>query len=56
MPRYDSIRKDARNKMVWELWKAHPDWSLAELAKPFDISRQRAAAIIKAETRRQKVR
>ncbi len=45
--RYDKLRKTDRNNAIIEYHKAHPGLSLREIAKAFNITRQRVFKIIK---------
>ena len=47
MARYDSLRKLQRNKMLKEYAIAHPDLSLKEIGKLFNISESRVCRILK---------
>ena len=49
MAKYDSMRKLERNRALYEYHLSHPDLSLREVAKPFNISKERARKIIQAE-------
>lgn len=47
MARYDSLRKLHRNKTLKEYAKDHPDLSLKEIGKIFNISASRVCRILK---------
>lgn len=46
MARYDSMRKLERNKMLREYAKAHPELSLKEIGRAFNISESRVWRIL----------
>lgn len=46
MAKYDSMRKLERNQAVREYRHNHPEASLAEIGKVFDITRQRVWEIL----------
>lgn len=52
MAKYDSMRKVERNRALYEYHLSHPDFSLREVAKPFNISRERARKIIQSEKKK----
>ncbi len=47
MAKYDSMRKLERNAMLWEYAKAHPELSLREIGRAFNISESRVSKILK---------
>ena len=49
MAKYDSMRKLDRNKMLREYAKVHPELSLKEIGKAFNISASRVWRIIHIE-------
>ena len=49
MAKYDSMRKLDRNKMLREYAKTHPELSLKEVGKAFNISASRVWRIINKE-------
>jgi len=46
MAKYDSMRKLERNEMLREYAKAHPELSLKEVGRAFNISESRVSRII----------
>lgn len=48
MARYDPLRKLERNKALREYAQAHPDLSLKEIGRVFNISESRVCRILKA--------
>jgi predicted DNA-binding protein YlxM (UPF0122 family) len=53
MPKYDSLRKLERNKLLYEYYLAHPDYSLQEIGDTFKISKQRVWEIIQNMKKRE---
>jgi predicted DNA-binding protein YlxM (UPF0122 family) len=49
MARYDSLRKQERNRLIVATHKEHPDYSLAEIAVIFGVTRQRIWQLIQQE-------
>lgn len=49
--KYDSLRKIRRNKALYQYFHTHPEMSLAEVGKIFNMSRQRVWEILKNEER-----
>ena len=49
MARYDSLRKLHRNRLIVAARKEHPEYSLAEIAEIFGVTRQRVWQIIQQE-------
>jgi len=52
MAKYDSLRKIERNRMLYQYHLAHPELSYEEVGKAFNVSRQTAHHIEKAEKKR----
>jgi len=46
MAKYDGLRKLARNKMLREYAKAHPELALKEIGERFNISQSRVWRIL----------
>lgn len=46
MPRYDSLRKTARDEEIRRFAKEHDDWSHQEIADHFGISRSNVSRIL----------
>lgn len=49
MPKYDSLRKIARNKALKEYKEQHPDLSYKEIGEVFNITPSRVCRILKKE-------
>lgn len=49
MAKYDSVRKTERNQLLLKYREEHPDASLAEIGRLFNISKQRVSEILKKE-------
>jgi len=49
MARFDIRRKTERNRQLYQYWKEHQDCSWQEIGNAFNITRQRAAQIVKKE-------
>ena len=52
MPKYDSMRKLDRNQVLEEYADQHPDATLEQIGKVFNISKQRVHELLKAATER----
>ena len=52
MPKYDSMRKLDRNRLLVEYREKHPELSWAEIGKHFNVSPQRAWEIYNNERNR----
>ena len=45
--KYDALKKRLRNRLLVEYHQAHPELSMAEIGKIFNISKQRVSVILK---------
>ncbi|MCK5235898.1 MAG: hypothetical protein KAR06_02845 [Deltaproteobacteria bacterium] len=55
MARYDSMRKLARNRLLFEYREEHPEASLAEIGNIFGISAERVRQLLKLEEVRRSI-
>ncbi len=53
MAKYDSMRKLERNRLLVEYYQAHPEATLREIGKVFNISPQRVCQILKGNKKEQ---
>ena len=52
MAKFDSNRKLERNQLLYEHYLRHPELSLAEIGRAFNITRQRVSILISLEKKR----
>lgn len=52
MAKYDTMRKLERNRMLLEYREKHPDLSLREIGRLFNITPQRVWGIIQGENKK----
>jgi len=45
--KYDALKKKERNRLLIEYRQQHPELSMAEIGKIFNISKQRVSVILK---------
>ena len=53
--KWDTLRKKERNRLLVEYHQSHPELSMAEIGKIFNISKQRVSIILKGEGNEGKV-
>lgn len=52
MAKYDSMRKLERNRVLYEYHLSHPELSLREVGRAFNITGERVRKIIQAEKKK----